>query len=72
MHARGVSRELTRLSDGSHTVEVRATDMVGNAKVVIGNFAVNTASWLLPVVALGGLVIVAEVVVFLLRSRGRK
>jgi hypothetical protein len=68
----GVSREFTGLGDGSHMVDVRASDVAGNTKTVSVSFTVDTRPWLIPVVAIGGLVLVAGIIIFLRRSRGGK
>jgi hypothetical protein len=66
-----VSYEFTGLKDGTHAVDVRATDNAGNTKLASVSFTVNTMPWLMPVLAVGGLIAIVVIVVFI-RRRGQK
>jgi len=65
------SRTLTGLSDGTHTVEVRATDRAGNVKQATVSFTVNT-SLISPVMiaaVIAGVAVVVIVVLYVARTR---
>ncbi len=64
-----VSHEFSGLGEGSHVIEVRATDTAGNVRLASSSFSVNSRPWLLPIVV-GGLIVLVVAFVFFRRVKG--